>query len=240
MGDIFAVQIPYLYIIHVLIVAIRIGAMLAFSPIWGNPGIPTQVRMLLIFVTAAGVAPVIPFNQAAMEHPELVLPGEFFVGLLLGMGIRIAFAVLHFAGQLVGFSMGFSAVQAIDPQTQNRSSLMSGYFTLIGFVLFLAADQHHEFFRAMQFSYESFPIGGVPGVEDWFDLLMTTAGNIFVVGWKIAFPLFVVVLLSDMAVGFLARMQPQFKRDHPGSADQGACGARHAGRIPGRIPGHHA
>ena len=89
--------------------------------------------MLLIFVTAAGVAPVIPFNQAAMEHPELVLPGEFFVGLLLGMGIRIAFAVLHFAGQLVGFSMGFSAVQAIDPQTQNRSSLMSGYFTLIGF-----------------------------------------------------------------------------------------------------------
>ena len=62
----------------------------------------------------------------------------------------------------------------------------------------------------MQFSYESFPIGGVPGVEDWFDLLMTTAGNIFVVGWKIAFPLFVVVLLSDMAVGFLARMQPQF------------------------------
>ncbi len=210
MGEIFEVQIPYLYIIHVLIVAVRIGAMLAFSPIWGNPGIPSQVRMLLIFVTAAGVAPIIPFNEAAMEHPELVLPGEFFVGLLLGMGIRIAFAVLHFAGQLVGFSMGFSAVQAIDPQTQNRSSLMSGYFTLIGYAVFLAADQYHEFIRAMQFSYESFPIGGVPAIADWFDLLMTTAGNIFVVGWKIGFPLFVVVLLSDMAVGFLARMQPQF------------------------------
>ena len=210
MGEIFAIQVPYFYLIHVLVVAIRIGAMLMFSPIWGNPGIPRQVRMLLIFVTAAGVAPIVPFNEAALAHPELVLPGEFFVGLLLGMGIRIAFAVLHFAGQLVGFSMGFSAVQAIDPQTQNRSSLMSGYFTLIGYAVFLAADQHHEFIRAMQFSYESFPIGGVPELEDWFDLLMTTAGNIFVVGWKIGFPLFVVVLLTDVSVGFLARMQPQF------------------------------
>ena len=47
-------------------------------------------------------------------------------------------------------------------------------------------------------------------MEDWFDLLMTTAGNIFIVGWKIGFPLFVVVLLTDVSVGFLARMQPQF------------------------------
>ncbi len=210
MGEIFAVQIPYFYIVHVLVVAIRVGAMLLFSPIWGSPAIPRQVRVLLVFATAAGLAPVIPFSEAALEHPELIIPGEFFVGLLLGMGIRIAFAVLHFAGQLVGFSMAFSAVQAIDPQTQNRSSLMSGYFTLIGYAVFLAADMHHEFLVAMQVSYESFPIGGVPQVADWFDLLMTTAGNIFIVGWKIGFPLFVVILLTDMTVGFLARMQPQF------------------------------
>ena len=210
MGEIFALQIPYFYISHVLVVAIRVGAMLLFAPVWGSTALPRQVRMLLIFVTAAGLAPVVPFSDVALEHPELIIPGEFFVGLLLGMGIRIAFAVLHFSGQLVGFSMGFSAVQAIDPQTQNRSSLMSGYFGLIGYAIFLAADQHHEFLRAMQFSYESFPIGGVPQVADWFDLLMTTAGNIFVVGWKIGFPLFAVVLLTDVSVGFISRMQPQF------------------------------
>ena len=162
------------------------------------------------FATAVGVSTLIPFNQAAYQRPELVFPGEFFIGLLLGMGLRIAFATLQFAGHPVGFSLGFSAVQAIDPQTQNRSTLMAGYFTMMGYALFLGADQHHEFIRAMTFSYETFPVGGIPAVESWFELLMATASNIFVVGWKIAFPLFLVVLLTDISVGFISRMQPQF------------------------------
>ncbi len=210
MDAVFALQVPYFQIIHVVVVAIRVGAMLLFSPIWGNPALPQHVRILLVFATAAGVSTVVPFNEAALAHPELVIPGEFFVGLLLGMGIRIAFAVLHFAGQMVGFSVGFSAVQAIDPQTQNRSTLMAGYFTMVGYAIFLATDQHHEFIRAMRMSYESFPIGGMPAAATWFELLMSTAGNIFAVGWKIGFPLFLVVLLTDMSVGFLSRMQPQF------------------------------
>ncbi len=210
MDDVFALQLPYFQVIHILVVSIRVGSMLLFAPIWGSPAIPRPVRLLLVFATAAGVSTVIPFNQAAYRHPELVFPGEFFIGLLLGMGIRIAFETLQFAGHLVGFSLGFSAVQAIDPQTQNRSTLMAGYFTMMGYALFLGADQHHEYIRAMTFSYETFPVGGIPAVETWFELLMSTAGNIFVVGWKIAFPLFLVVLLTDMSVGFVSRMQPQF------------------------------
>ncbi len=210
MPEVFALQIPYFYILHVLMVGIRIGAMLLFSPIWGNPALPSQVRMFLVFVSAAGVAPLVPFQQQAFEQPMLLIPGEFLVGLLLGMGIRIAFAVLHFAGQLVGFSMGFSAVTAIDPQTQNRSTLMAGFFTMVGYALFLGANQHHEFLIAMRASYDSFPMGTVPPVDSWFELLIRTSSNIFSIGWKIGFPLFVVVLLADIAVGFLARLQPQF------------------------------
>lgn len=210
MPEVLSLQIPYFYVLHVAMVGIRIGAMLLFSPIWGNPALPSQVRILLVFVTAAGVAPAVAVDESAFEQLILIIPGEFFVGLLLGMGIRIAFAVLHFAGQLVGFSMGFSAVSAIDPQTQNRSTLMSGFFTMIGYALFLGTNQHHEFLRTMKASYEAFPMGSVPQVASWFDLLIATSSNIFTIGWKIGFPLFVVVLLADVAVGFLARLQPQF------------------------------
>lgn len=210
MSEIFELQIPYFYVLHVVMVGIRVGAMLLFSPIWGNPALPAHVRALLVFVSAAGIAPVVPFDPQAFEQPMLLIPGEFLVGLLLGMGIRIAFAVLHFAGQLVGFSMGFSAVSAIDPQTQNRSTLMSGFFTMIGYVLFLGTNQHHDFLRAMKASYAAFPMGTVPPIDSWFELLITTSGNIFSVGWRIGFPLFLVVMLADVAVGFLARLQPQF------------------------------
>ena len=115
---------------------------------------------------------VIPFNPAAYTNPGLALPVEFLIGLLLTMGIRIAFAGLHMGGQLLSYHLGFSAVQAIDPQTQNRSTLMSSYLTMLGYVIILASDQHHVMFRALADSYKVFPIGASISTNQWFGPLM--------------------------------------------------------------------
>src|SRR5437762_4758163 len=144
-----SLAIPYLYILHVLVVSIRVGATLLFAPIWGFPGIPQYLKVMLVFSIAVGVAAIVPFNPDAYVNPGLILPTEFLIGLLLTMGIRIAFAGLHLGGQLVGFHLGYSAVQAIDPQTMNRTALMSSYFTLVGYVMLLASNQHHTMFRAL-------------------------------------------------------------------------------------------
>src|SRR5437868_2299194 len=116
-----SLSLPYLYLLHVLLISIRGGATLLFAPIWGYPGLPQSLRVLLVFSIAAGVSVVTPFYPQAYLTPGLILPTEFLIGMLLTMGIRIAFAGLHLGGQLVSYHLGFSAVQTIDPQTQNRS-----------------------------------------------------------------------------------------------------------------------
>src|SRR5207237_3519953 len=113
------------------------------------PGLPQYLRFILVFSIAAGMSVVVPFNAGALVNPGVVFPAELLIGLLLTMGIRIAFAGLHMGGQLISYHLGFSAVQAIDPQTQNRSTLMSTYFTLLGYVLILAPNQTHVIFRAL-------------------------------------------------------------------------------------------
>src|SRR5438105_7324383 len=148
-----SLSIPYLYLLHVLIISIRVGSTLLFAPIWGYPGLPQYLRIMLVFSIAAGMSVVIPFNGQALVNPALVFPAELLIGLLLTMGIRIAFAGLHMGGQLVSFHLGFSAVQAIDPQTQNRSTVISNYFTLFGYAFVLATNQHHVIFRALAASY---------------------------------------------------------------------------------------
>src|SRR5690349_22714081 len=60
------------------------------------------------------------FSTEAYSNPGLVIPSEILIGLLLSMGIRIAFAGLHMGGQFISYHLGFSAVQVIDPQTQNQ------------------------------------------------------------------------------------------------------------------------
>jgi len=201
--------IPYLYLIHVLTISVRVGSALLFAPIWGHPGLPNYLRIMLVFSIAAGVSVIVPFNPAAYANPALTFPAEFLIGLLLATGIRIAFAGLQFAGQLVSYQLGFSAVQAIDPMTQNRSTLMSSYFTLVGYSLILATNQHHLIFRSLSDSYKVFPIGAAISTNQWFASLMDASAQIFIVGWKIALPVFVATFLLELAIGFIARMQVQ-------------------------------
>jgi len=204
-----SLSIPYLYILHVVIISIRVGAALLFAPIWGHPGLPQYLRIMLVFSIAVGVAAMTPFNPDAITNPGLVIPSEFLIGLLLTMGIRIAFAGLHMAGSLISFHLGFSAVQAIDPQTQNRSTLVSTYLTLIGYVMILASNQHHGMFRALAESYKAFPVGTAVAMNQWFEALIEASKQVFIIGWKIALPVFVATFILELTVGFIARMQPQ-------------------------------
>jgi flagellar biosynthetic protein FliR len=204
-----ALSLPYFYLLHVLVISIRVGATLLFAPIWGYPGLPHYLRILLVFSIAAGISAVTPFNSDAYTNPGLILPTELLIGMLLTMGIRIAFAGLHLGGSLVSYHLGFSSVQTIDPQTQNRSTLMSGYLTMLGYVLLLAANQHHMMFRALAGSYEAFPIGTSVTTAQWFDALIELSKQVFIIGWKIALPVFIATFLLEMTVSFIARMQPQ-------------------------------
>lgn len=202
-------SIPYLYILHVTIIGIRVSATLLFAPIWGYPGLPQYLRIMLVFSIAAGVSAITPVTPEAYLNPGLVIPSEFLIGMLLSIGVRIAFAGLHLGGQLVSTHLGFTAVQTIDPQTQNRSTLVSGYFTMLGYVLLLASNQHHVMFRAIANSYSAFPIGSSITAQQWFEALIEASTQVFVIGWKIALPVFLATFIVELAVGFLSRMQPQ-------------------------------
>jgi flagellar biosynthetic protein FliR len=125
------------------------------------------------------------------------------------MGIRIAFAGLQFGAQMVSHHLGFAMAQTIDPGTSNRSTLMSSFLSMMGYLLILASDQHHTILRTLAASYRVFPAGSVIRSGQWFETLIQAAGQIFVIGWKIALPVFVTTLLLEMTVAFIARMHPQ-------------------------------
>jgi len=204
-----SLAIPYFYLAHVMVISIRVGAALLFAPIWGYPGIPQTFRILLVFALSVGIAAIVPVSPAINQNPGLAIPSEMLIGMLLTMSIRIAFAGLHMGGQLLSYYLGFSQVQSIDPNTQNRSTLMSGFLSLLGYVLILASDQHHAMLRAIVSSYTAFPLGAVVQTSQWFGALMEATGQIFVIGWRIALPVFIATLLVDVTVGLISRSQPQ-------------------------------
>ena len=207
--EIVSLSIPYLYIIHLTIIGVRVGATLLFAPIWGHPGLPQYLRIMMVYSIAAGVSAITPFNPEAYTNPGLIIPTEFLIGMLLSVGVRIAFAGLHMGGHLISTHLGFSAAQTIDPGTLNRSSLVSGFLTMLGYVLLLASNQHHTMFKALANSYIAFPVGTSIAPQQWFGMLIEASKQIFIIGWKIALPVFIATFIVDVAVGFISRIQPQ-------------------------------
>src|SRR2546425_740005 len=151
---------------------------------------PMLAAGLIVGVIISVVQIITSIHAAALSSPGIVFPIELLIGLLLTTGIRIAFAGLHMGGQLVSYHLGFSAVQSIDPQTQNRSTVMSNYFTLFGYAFVLATNQHHIIFRALAGSYTAFPIGGSIAPTQWFGALIEASKQIFIICWENALPVF--------------------------------------------------
>ena len=46
-------------------------------------------------------------------------------------------------------------------------------------------------------------------MNQWFPALVETSKQIFIIGWKIALPVFFATFIIELAVGFMARLQPQ-------------------------------
>jgi flagellar biosynthetic protein FliR len=86
---------------------------------------------------------------------------------------------------------------------------MSGYFTLLGYVMILASNQHHVIFKALADSYKAFPVGASLTLNQWLPSVLETSKQMFIIGWKIALPVFFSTFILELAVAFMARMQPQ-------------------------------
>jgi hypothetical protein len=68
-----SLTIPYLYLLHVLIISLRWERHYS-SLRFGAPGLPQYLRVILVFSIAVGVSVIAPFNAEVYAHPGLVLP----------------------------------------------------------------------------------------------------------------------------------------------------------------------
>jgi len=69
--------------------------------------------------------------------------GEVAFGMMLGLVASFIFAGLQFAGQVVGFQLGFSLANLIDPQSEVETSVVSFLYYYLGVLLFLLINGHH-------------------------------------------------------------------------------------------------
>ncbi len=185
----------------------------AAIPVINSKQAPIQVRIGLGFATALLLFPLMAkhtpnINFTLMEF-ALVIIREVLIGLLLGLVSLLIFTAVSFGGTIIGYQMGFAAANIFDPQTTQQLSIMSQFSNIMAFLIFLALNLHHIFFKVIVDSYILLPPGTLNLSGQAVPLLMDLAGHMFVLSVTLSAPVLALLLISNLVLGILARVFPQ-------------------------------
>ncbi|MEY3974146.1 MAG: hypothetical protein RIS59_507 [Pseudomonadota bacterium] len=190
---------------------VRILGLLAADPLLGSDRIPVRVRIATALVLAMLVVPTLPTPPAvALSSPAGwgLVAQQFLIGLTIGFVVRLFFTALEVAGEIIGLQMGLGFATFVDPANNAPTPVVTVFLTTLGFLFFLAIDGHHLVISALVQSFHTLPIGAWPE-EQMFMGVARTASEVFASGVRIALPLIIVLLFTNLALGVMTRASPQ-------------------------------
>lgn len=187
----------------------RILALLATAPLTGNAQVPAPVKIGLAILITAVVAPTLP---AATVDPGsgaglLLLARESALGIAMGLAMRVVFAGIATAGDVIGLQMGLGFAQFYDPQSNAQVPVLGQYLGLLATLTFLSLNGHLVMIATLIESFHAVPVDAV-AAGHWL-LLAQSGGMVMRAAVLLSLPLIATLLVVNAALGVLARAAPQ-------------------------------
>jgi flagellar biosynthetic protein FliR len=191
---------------------LRVLALFSALPVLGTRMVPMRVRVALAFLVAFCAQPVLPsMPVVALDSSGalLLVVQQVAIGLTLGFAVRIVFAAVEFAGELIGLQMGLNFAGFFDPVTASAATATSRFFGTVVAWLFIVINGHLTVIAAVVKSFEAFPVGDRP-----FAFLSSLAphtwgAEVFSLGLWIALPLIAMLLFVNLVLGVISRVAQQ-------------------------------
>lgn len=182
-------------------------------PLFDSKNIPLLFKVGLSFTISIILFPVlkltgIPFLTEIISF-GIAIAGEIMLGVIIGLSVKLIFAGIQLAGQVTGFQMGLAIANLLDPVTQSQNSIIGQFKYLTAMLIFLAINAHHWFLRSLVASFRLVPPFDFQFNNSLMKHLMLLAGNMFIIAIKVGAPIIVVMLLTSVALGLVARTVPQ-------------------------------
>jgi flagellar biosynthesis protein FliR len=195
-----------------VLIATRVLAVLATSPVLGLRNIPAQAKVGLGLFTALILVPVITRDgmPQGIDVTWSALAGEALVGALSGFAATLAYTAIAFGASLLDFQAGFSMGALYDATFGTQGAMIERLYSAIGALLFFQTDAHHLVIQALVQLFAIVPLGAFSLDRINPELLAQIAASSFLVALELVFPVLVALLLAEMALGVLARVAPQF------------------------------
>ena len=190
----------------------RLSGLFAFFPFFSHSNIPLSIKSSITFFMVIFLFPLLPALHVSVTLLDLSLAivSELLIGFIAGLFLTIVLSFLQMAGMQISFVMGFTMASVVDPQTSASIPVLSQILSLIGLMVVLAFNGHHQMLLFIADSLTLLPLGSFYPQTNMLTYLLKSMTGMFVYGFILSFPVVGFTLLLDVVFGMLMKTMPQF------------------------------
>lgn len=195
-----------------LLILMRLATFVFAAPFFNIANVPVRFKagfafFLSLLTYTLGLKNTYQYS-GLLDYGILVVK-EAVVGLLLGAMASMCVQIVLFAGRLIDLDVGLAMASLFDPTTKAQVGIMGNLYYYMIMLLLILSGLHRYLVTAIIDTYTVIPIGGVKFKVSLYDTVLRFMTDYFVIGFRIALPIFATILLLNCILAILARIAPQ-------------------------------
>ncbi len=201
---------PEMAVAFSLILSRVIGIFMGI-PFLNTSFVPLNVRILLVIALSFFFTKIngltFPVEKFSLIFFFFLVLKEVIIGFLLGVVVSIFIAVFSYAAEIISYFMGLTIVNVFDPSF-GQIAVLDRYFIALFYLLFFITDAYQIFLGSILKSFEVIPLN-TPINFEAFVYVLSKLPVIFFLGFKMAFPFALIMLIINVALALVNRLIPQ-------------------------------
>lgn len=195
---------------RVMLVFARVATAFMLLPGYGEPGIPSRVRILTALGFAVAVAAAIGHIPPAPMHIWGLVFGllaEVTTGAVLGILSRIMVDSVNIAGTVIGQNIGLANI-FVQGLGLDQAAAVGGMLYAGMLAILFASGGDHMILRSLVESYHVVPPASWPDVGMSTQAVVQAASKSFMLAGEMAAPFLLIALLFNAALALINRSMP--------------------------------
>jgi len=190
----------------------RLSGVLAFLPLAVFRAAPEAARIVLALAFTLMLWPQWKIqNTGAITLGRILvgLASEAALGVAIGLSLAIVLEVFQLAAQAVTVPAGLGFASTVDPTSGADSTVLLSLAELTTGLLFFASGADRLLVRALAESLRVAPPESFSIHKTWAPAMIQFSSTIFTAGLRLAAPVVALLLLADVSLAVLGRVQSQ-------------------------------
>lgn len=205
-------MIDVTYYLAFIFIFLRMATFFMTVPLFFPKATPNTAKIAFTGIISFVLLPGVNYTHITAFNSNYTLitscASEIATGLTLGFIINLCFFSIKFAGQLMDFQIGLSMISMFDPSTSTNNTLIENILYWFSLMIYLIIDGHHMLIRALIESFNIIKLGSFILSKESILVVLKAFMEFFSLGIKIAIPIVLIMILTDITMGLVSRTVP--------------------------------